>query len=116
MAKWLSTLEKTLEAYSEGSHDNYRVYMSAEPAGTPENHIIPQGILESSIKITNEPPTGMLANLHQSLDNFNQVLRNNNSLITYNTTVEVKFYWHTSCVIVQNYAFLEQGCHVFLVY
>ena len=48
--------------------------MSAEPAGTPESHIIPQGILEFSIKITNEPPTGMMANLHQSLDNFNQVL------------------------------------------
>ena len=73
VAKWLSTLEKTLEAYSEGSHDNYRVYMSAEPAGSPDSHIIPQGILESSIKITNEPPTGMLANLHQALDNFNQV-------------------------------------------
>ena len=73
VAKWLSTLEKTLEAYSEGSHENYRVYMSAEPAGSPDSHIIPQGILESSIKITNEPPTGMLANLHQALDNFNQV-------------------------------------------
>ena len=33
-----------------------------------------QGILESSVKITNEPPTGMLANLHKALDNFNQVL------------------------------------------
>lgn len=33
--------------------------MSAEPAATPAAHIIPQGILESSIKITNEPPTGM---------------------------------------------------------
>lgn len=33
----------------------------------------PQGILESSIKITNEPPAGMLANLHKALDNFNQV-------------------------------------------
>ena len=33
----------------------------------------PQGILEASIKITNEPPTGMQANLHKSLDNFNQV-------------------------------------------
>lgn len=62
-----------MEAYSEGSHENYRVYMSAEPAGSPDSHIIPQGILESSIKITNEPPTGMLANLHQALDNFNQV-------------------------------------------
>ena len=30
------------------------------------------GILESSIKITNEPPTGMFANLHKSLNNFNQ--------------------------------------------
>lgn len=73
MKKWLPTLEKKLEAYSEGSHENYRVYISAEPAGTPESHIIPQGILESSIKITNEPPTGMQANLHQALDNFNQV-------------------------------------------
>ena len=31
-----------------------------------------QGILESAIKITNEPPTGMQANLHKALDNFNQ--------------------------------------------
>lgn len=46
--------------------------MSAEPAGSPDSHIIPQGILESSIKITNEPPTGMFANLHKALDNFNQ--------------------------------------------
>ena len=73
VAKWLSKLEKTLEQYSEGSHNSYRVYMSAEPAPIPESHIIPQGILESSIKITNEPPTGMLANLHKALDNFNQV-------------------------------------------
>ena len=47
--------------------------MSAEPAATPAGHIIPQGILEISIKITNEPPTGMHANLHKSLDNFSQV-------------------------------------------
>lgn len=33
----------------------------------------PQGILENAIKITNEPPTGMLANLHAALDNFDQV-------------------------------------------
>lgn len=31
-----------------------------------------QGILESSIKITNEPPAGMQANLHKALDNFTQ--------------------------------------------
>ena len=42
VAKWLSKLEKTLEQYSEGSHESYRVYMSAEPAPIPESHIIPQ--------------------------------------------------------------------------
>ncbi|XP_032221173.2 dynein beta chain, ciliary [Nematostella vectensis] len=69
---WLPKLEKKLEAFSEGSNPDYRVYISAEPAGTPDAHIIPQGILETSIKITNEPPTGMMANLHKALNNFNQ--------------------------------------------
>ena len=73
MARWLGTLEKKLETYSVGSNEAYRVYISAEPASTRASHIIPQGILESSIKITNEPPTGMQANLHKALDNFSQV-------------------------------------------
>ena len=51
--------------------------MSAEPAAKASSHIIPQGILECSIKITNEPPTGMHANLHKALDNFNQVNMSN---------------------------------------
>ncbi len=49
-----------------------RVFISAEPSATRETHIIPQGILEASIKITNEPPTGMFANLHKALNNFTQ--------------------------------------------
>ncbi|XP_067914454.1 dynein axonemal heavy chain 17-like [Heterodontus francisci] len=72
VAKWLSTLDKKVERYSLGSHADYRVFMTAEPAGSPETHIIPQGLLENSIKITNEPPTGMYANLHKALDLFDQ--------------------------------------------
>ncbi|CAN0133991.1 unnamed protein product [Rangifer tarandus platyrhynchus] len=72
VARWLSTLDKKLERYSVGSHDDYRVFISAEPAPSPESHIIPQGILENAIKITNEPPTGMYANLHKALDLFTQ--------------------------------------------
>ncbi|XP_058258889.1 dynein axonemal heavy chain 11 isoform X1 [Hemibagrus wyckioides] len=72
VAKWLGNLETLLERCCESSHPDYRVFMSAEPAATPQEHIIPQGILENSIKITNEPPTGMLANLHAALDNFDQ--------------------------------------------
>ncbi|XP_038227659.1 dynein axonemal heavy chain 9 isoform X4 [Dermochelys coriacea] len=72
VAKWLSSLEKKLEQHSEGSHQEFRIFISAEPAPSSDGHIIPQGILENSIKITNEPPTGMHANLHKALDNFNQ--------------------------------------------
>ncbi|NXC25245.1 DYH9 protein, partial [Campylorhamphus procurvoides] len=72
VAKWLSYLEKKLEQHSEGSHQDFRVFISAEPAPSPESHIIPQGILENSIKITNEAPTGIQANLHKALDNFSQ--------------------------------------------
>uniref|UniRef100_A0A670I3M4 Dynein axonemal heavy chain 17 n=1 Tax=Podarcis muralis TaxID=64176 RepID=A0A670I3M4_PODMU len=72
VAKWLGTLDKKVERYSIGSHDDYRVYMSAEPAPSPDSHIIPQGLLENAIKITNEPPTGMHANLHKALDLFTQ--------------------------------------------
>ncbi|XP_059473724.1 dynein beta chain, ciliary isoform X2 [Neocloeon triangulifer] len=70
--KWLPQLEKSLEHLAEGAHPDFRLFLSAEPANTPSAHIIPQGILESSIKITNEPPTGMNANLHKALENFNQ--------------------------------------------
>ncbi|NWV19290.1 DYH9 protein, partial [Origma solitaria] len=72
VAKWLSSLEKKLEQHGKGSHQDFRVFISAEPAPCPESHIIPQGILENSIKITSEAPTGMHANLHKALDNFSQ--------------------------------------------
>ncbi|NXJ94967.1 DYH17 protein, partial [Corythaixoides concolor] len=72
VTRWLGTLEKRVEQYSRGSHSDYRVFMSAEPAPSPEAHVIPQGLLENAIKITNEPPTGMHANLHKALDLFTQ--------------------------------------------
>ncbi|KAF6202116.1 hypothetical protein GE061_004514 [Apolygus lucorum] len=69
---WLPSLEKKLESLSIGAHVDFRIFMSAEPASTAAAHCIPQGILESSIKITNESPTGMQANIHKALDNFSQ--------------------------------------------
>ncbi|XP_014471080.1 PREDICTED: dynein beta chain, ciliary-like [Dinoponera quadriceps] len=70
--KWLPNLEKKMEQLSEKPHEDYRLYISAEPSPDPHESIIPQGILESAIKITNEPPTGMRANIHKALDNFSQ--------------------------------------------
>ncbi|XP_033307447.1 dynein heavy chain 17, axonemal-like [Bombus bifarius] len=70
--KWLPTLEKKMEQCSENPHDDYRLFISAEPSPDPHESIIPQGILESAIKITNEPPSGIQANIHKALDNFTQ--------------------------------------------
>ena len=69
---WLPSLEKKIEEQEEGAHPNYRLFLSADPAPSPAQHIIPQTILEASIKITNEPPSGIFANLHKALDNFTQ--------------------------------------------
>uniref|UniRef100_A0A8C8AT20 Uncharacterized protein n=1 Tax=Otus sunia TaxID=257818 RepID=A0A8C8AT20_9STRI len=77
VAKWLGTMEKLLEQHSEESHPDFHVFINAEPAPTPEEHIIPQEILEYSIKITSEPPTGMLDNLYAALYSFHQVKKGN---------------------------------------
>nr|XP_019948992.1 PREDICTED: dynein heavy chain 11, axonemal [Paralichthys olivaceus] len=72
VACWLPSLDSLLETAAVDSHPNYRVFITGEPASSPEKHVIPRGILENSIKITNEPPTGMNASLHAALNNFSQ--------------------------------------------
>ncbi|MCJ8728742.1 hypothetical protein PDJAM_G00007970 [Pangasius djambal] len=70
--RWLGHLEGLLESTGRKAHPQYRVFMSGQPARGPEEHIIPRGILENALKLTNEPPTGMNASLHAALHNFNQ--------------------------------------------
>jgi dynein heavy chain len=68
MPKWCVELEKKLDAFAvENSHPSMRVILSADP-----NKGIPIGILERSIKLTNEPPQGMLANLRRSFALFSK--------------------------------------------
>lgn len=74
MAKgWLHRLERKLENLQSASiHPDFRLFLSANPpeeGGKP----IPPGVLEACLKVTNEPPKGMKANLHKALDNFSQV-------------------------------------------
>jgi dynein heavy chain len=68
MPKWCIELEKRLDQYAiENSHPNFRLFLSADPSKG-----IPIGILERSIKLTNEPPQGMLANLRRSFALFSK--------------------------------------------
>lgn len=68
MPKWCVELEKKLDVFAvENSHPNFRLFLSADPSKG-----IPIGILERSIKLTNEPPQGMLANLRRSFALFSK--------------------------------------------
>merc|ERR1719265_145476 len=68
MPRWCGELEKKLDNFAiEGSHPNFRLYLSADPSKG-----IPIGILERAIKLTNEPPQGMLANLRRSFALFSK--------------------------------------------
>ena len=39
---WLPKLEKIIEELSDSAHENYRLFLSADPAANPASHIIPQ--------------------------------------------------------------------------
>ncbi len=58
---WLPTLEKVLNLYSEKADENYRIFMSIEANENLNLDIIPNNILESSIKVMNENPEGKKA-------------------------------------------------------
>lgn len=67
MPSWLPTLEKKLDQFmkEDGCHPNFRLFLSAEP-----NKDIPVGILERCIKLTNEPPAGLKANMKRAWSYF----------------------------------------------
>jgi len=68
MPRWCIELEKRLDHFAaESSHPQFRLFLSADPSKG-----IPIGLLERSIKLTNEPPQGLLANLRRSFAMFNR--------------------------------------------
>lgn len=68
MTSWLPTLEKKMDELSVGYHDDFRLFLSAEPS----HHPIPIAILQRCIKVTNEPPRGMRASMLRAFDNFDE--------------------------------------------
>jgi len=68
MPKWLIELEKKLDEYAlDGPHDKSRLFLTSDPSGG-----IPIGILNRCIKLTNEPPGGLKANLKRAFCSFNK--------------------------------------------
>ena len=52
MQGWVRNLERKLEIAAENAHADFRCFFSAEPInGAPQAKIIPEAILQSSIKV-----------------------------------------------------------------
>ena len=68
MPSWLNELEKKLDVFAlEGSHQRFRIFVSSDPSKG-----IPVGILARAIKLTNEPPAGLKANLKRAFCIFSR--------------------------------------------
>ena len=72
MQSWLPILERKLEIAAEVGHKNFRCFLSAEPPPMPDMQTVPEGIMQSSIKVANEPPTDIKSNLRSALSLFSQ--------------------------------------------
>ncbi|KAJ9460839.1 Dynein beta chain [Diplonema papillatum] len=82
---------------------SFRVFLSAEPSPT-----IPIGILQRSIKLTNEPPSGIRANMVRALANFvSEPWENSQKPTEYKAVVYAMCFFHA--VVVERKKFGPQG-------
>lgn len=71
MTDWMKDFERSLEVVIEDNcHPDFRVFISSEPPGLPDMEIIPESILQNSIKIANEAPSDLKNNLRRALSKF----------------------------------------------
>ena len=63
-------VEKKIDDYAiQGSNPKFRIFLSSDPSKS-----IPIGLIERCIKLTNEPPTGLKANLKRAYLNFSEAI------------------------------------------
>ena len=72
MQKWIKRFENDLERVSQTAHPDFRCFISSEPPALPTIDIIPEPILQASIKVSNEAPQDLKANMKRALNNFNE--------------------------------------------
>jgi len=69
MPQWLPVLDETIDKFAsyEGIHSSFRLFLSSDPSSS-----IPISLLARCIKITNDPPSGIKANLNQAVCSFSK--------------------------------------------
>ncbi|KAF5272727.1 hypothetical protein FQA39_LY07754 [Lamprigera yunnana] len=75
---WMLTMEKLILGFVEDSaniHDDFRLYMSSMPS-----RAFPVSVLQNSVKVTNEPPKGVKANIKRALNEMLETFFEDHSL------------------------------------
>jgi len=70
MQSWLKKLERKLEEVSASAHLDFRCFISSEPPPLPDMKIIPESILQNCVKVANEAPQDIKANLRRAFAHF----------------------------------------------
>jgi len=72
MTAWMRDFERNLEIVIEqGAHPEFRVFVSSEPPPLlGDQDIIPESILQNSIKVANEAPQDLKSNLRRCFSKF----------------------------------------------
>ena len=108
MPGWLKTLERTLEKCSADANVDFRCFISAEPPPMPHWKTIPESLLQSCIKVSNEAPSDVKSNLRRAWATFSQ-----DRISSCNKEVEFKACLFTICffhsLILGRRKFGQQG-------
>lgn len=73
MTDWMRDFERALEvAVEDDCHPDFRCFISSEKPPMPHQEIIPESILQNSIKVSNQAPQDLKANLRRAISKFDE--------------------------------------------
>lgn len=72
MAEWMKDFEINLEIAMEDPHEDFRCFITSEPPPLPMMEICPESILQNSVKVADEAPSDLKANMRRAMSRFDQ--------------------------------------------
>lgn len=79
MSSWLKIFERKLEEVTLNPHDEFRCFISSEPPNKNNPKPIPEAIMQKCLKISNQAPQDLKANMLRALNHFSQSNIDNSS-------------------------------------